>query len=87
MMPIGYTGLAELCRVMEPGARMLLLTTEDNFSGACTSLMWCCRTYNRRELKQICKDVGLHWNKDVWYTRMHRLLGAGGIGAELTKRE
>ena len=38
---------ARLARVMRPGGRMLLLTTEDNFSGAWTSRIWCCRTYNR----------------------------------------
>ena len=49
-LPDAKLGLGELCRVMVPGARMLLLTTEDNFSGAWTSRFWCCRTYNRREL-------------------------------------
>ena len=39
--------LAELARVMVPGGRMLLLTTEDSFGGAWTSRVWCCRTYNR----------------------------------------
>ena len=27
--------------------------------GRWTSRMWCCRTYNRRELAQICEEVGL----------------------------
>ena len=39
--------------------RMLLLTTEDNFFGAWTSRMWCCRTYNRQELRRICEELGL----------------------------
>jgi ubiquinone/menaquinone biosynthesis C-methylase UbiE len=84
-VPDPRIGLAELSRVMVPGARMLLLTTEDNFTGACTSLMWRCRTYNRRELRRICEEVGLQWNKELWFTRMHRVLRAGGICAELIK--
>lgn len=84
-VPDAKVGLAELSRVMMPGARMLLLTTEDNFTGACTSRMWRCRTYNRRELARICEEVGLLWNKELWYTPMHRVLRAGGICVELVK--
>jgi ubiquinone/menaquinone biosynthesis C-methylase UbiE len=84
-LPDAGVGLAELSRVMMPGARMLLLTTEDNFSGAWTSRFWCCRTYNRRELARICQSVGLHWNQELWYTRMHKVLRAGGICVELRK--
>jgi len=62
------------------------LTSEDNFSGAMTSRMWCCRTYNRRDLAQICQRVGLDWHKELWFTRMHRALKAGGICVELVKR-
>jgi ubiquinone/menaquinone biosynthesis C-methylase UbiE len=84
-LPDARLGLAELSRVMMRGARMLLLTTEDNFPGAVTSRVWCCRTYNRRELARACENVGLRWNKDLWYTRMHKVLRAGGICAELVK--
>ena len=58
-LPDAKLGLSELSRVMTPGARMLLLTTEDSFSGAWTSRLWCCRTYNRRELARICESLGL----------------------------
>ena len=85
-LPDARVGLSELSRVLEPGGRLLLLTTEDNFSGACTSFMWCCRTYNRRELRKICEDVGLTWAKELWFTRVHKVLRAGGICAELVKR-
>jgi ubiquinone/menaquinone biosynthesis C-methylase UbiE len=84
-LPDARLGLAELSRVMVPGARMLLLTTEDTFSGACTSRMWCCRTYNRRELARICEEVGLRWHRELWFTRMHKVLRAGGICVELVK--
>jgi SAM-dependent methyltransferase len=84
-VPDPKIGLAELSRVMTAGARMLLLTTEDTFSGACTSRMWRCRTYNRRELARICEEVGLQWKKELWFTRVHRVLHAGGICVELVK--
>ena len=85
-LPDPRVGLAELGRVMLPGARMFLLTTEDSFSGAWNSRLWCCRTYNRHELKQICQSVGLEWHKELWFTRMHKALRAGGICVELLKR-
>jgi len=84
-LPDAQLGLAELSRVMMSGARMLLLATEDNLSGAMTSRMWCCRTYNRRELARICREVDLRWNQELWFTRMHRALRAGGICVELVK--
>ncbi len=85
-LPDARTGLAELSRVMKPGGRMLLLTTEDNFSGAWTSRMWCCRTYNRRELKRTCEELELEWKKELWFTRMHKLFKAGGICVEIEKK-
>ena len=85
-LPEPSVGLAELSRVMMPGARMLLLTTEDNFSGAWVSRLWCCRTYNRRELLRICHQLGLHWEKELWFTRMHKVLRAGGICVQIVKR-
>lgn len=85
-LPEARPGLAELSRVMRPGGRMLLLTTEDSFSGAWTSRFWCCRTYNRRDLFDTCQELGLKWNKELWFTRMHKLLKAGGICVELEKQ-
>lgn len=85
-IPEPRLGLSELSRVMMPGARMLLLTTEDNFSGAWTSRLWHCRTYNRRELRHVCEDLGLKWNKELWFTRMHRMFRAGGICVEIVKQ-
>ncbi|HEX3726249.1 MAG TPA: class I SAM-dependent methyltransferase, partial [Pirellulales bacterium] len=85
-LPDARLGLSELARVMQRGGRMLLLTTEDNFSGAWTSRFWCCRTYNRKELFGICQDLGLVWKNELWFTRMHKLLRAGGICVEIEKR-
>ncbi|MFZ5830804.1 MAG: methyltransferase domain-containing protein [Planctomycetota bacterium] len=84
-LPDPRMGLREITRVMAPGARLLLLTTEDNFSGACTSLMWCCRTYNREALREICRELGLLWHRELWFTPVHRFLRAGGICAELVR--
>lgn len=85
-LPEARPGLAELSRVMRSGGRMLLLTTEDNFSGAWTSRFWCCRTYNRKELFQTSQELGLMWTKEIWFTRMHKLLRAGGICVEIVKQ-
>jgi ubiquinone/menaquinone biosynthesis C-methylase UbiE len=84
-LPDPRLGLSELSRVMQPGARMLLLTTEDTFSGACTSRIWCCRTYNRRELARLCEAAGLRWDQEFWYTPVHKVLRAGGICVELVR--
>lgn len=85
-VPDPRNGLAELARVMTPGARMLLLTTEDNFGGAWTSRVWRCRTYNRRELFETCSQLGLRWKNELWFSRMHKLLRAGGICVEIERR-
>lgn len=79
-------GLAEIARVMRPGGRMLLLVTEDSVAGAWTSRLWCCRTHNRRELMHICADLGIPCRQELWYTRMHEAMRAGGICLELQKQ-
>jgi hypothetical protein len=70
---------------MRVGARMFLLATEDSFSGAWTSRLWCCRTYNRQELMRLCESLGLHWKKELWFTGLHRAIRAGGICVEIEK--
>ncbi len=85
-LPDPRDGLRELSRVMTPGGRMLLLTTEENFGGAWTSYIWHCRTYNRAELLRACSELGLVLRQELWFTPMHKLLRAGGICVELEKR-
>lgn len=85
-LPDPRAGLSELARVLKKGGRMLLLTTEDNFSGAWTSRMWCCRTYNRAELKETCESLGLTWKNELWFTPVHRAIRAGGICVEIEKK-
>jgi ubiquinone/menaquinone biosynthesis C-methylase UbiE len=84
-LPDPRAGLSELARVMCPGGRMMLLTTEDNFAGAWTSRIWCCRTYNRRELMQLCESLGLRWKKELWFSPVHRAMRAGGICVEIER--
>lgn len=85
-LPDAESGLTELARVMRPGARMLLLTTEDSFSGAWTSRIWFCRTYNRKDLFETCNRLGLEWKNELWFSRMHKMFRAGGICVEIVKR-
>jgi ubiquinone/menaquinone biosynthesis C-methylase UbiE len=85
-LPDPRAGLTELARVLTPGGRMLLLTTEESFGGAWTSYIWHCRTYNREELLRICRDLGLYPRQELWFTRMHKLFRAGGICVDLEKQ-
>jgi ubiquinone/menaquinone biosynthesis C-methylase UbiE len=78
-------GLSEMPRVLRKGGRMLLLTTEDSFSGAWTSRIWYCRTYNRRELRQLSESLGLRWKKELWFSPVHKAIRAGGICVEIEK--
>lgn len=84
-LPEPRLGLAELARVMRRGARMFLLTTEDTITGAWTSRLWCCRTYNRQELLRLCESLGLGWKEELWFTPFHRAMRAGGICVEVEK--
>ncbi len=84
-VPEPAKGLSELARVLAKGGRMLLLTTEDNFSGAWTSRIWYCRTYNRLHLMEMCESLGLHWKRELWFTPVHKAIRAGGICVEIEK--
>jgi ubiquinone/menaquinone biosynthesis C-methylase UbiE len=81
-VPDTKRGLSEIARVLRPGGRLLLLATEDTFSGAWTSRIWCCRTINRQYLRELCESLGLRWRKELWFTPMHKALRAGGICVE-----
>jgi len=78
-------GLAEMARVLRVGGRLLLLTTEDSFGGALTSRVWCCRMYNRQELLRYCEELSLRCKHELWFTKMHKAMRAGGICVEIEK--
>ena len=82
-LPDPRPGLLELTRILRPGGKILLMTTEDTLAGAMCSSLWHCRTYNRHELRQVCEACGLIWHRPLYFTRFHRLFRLGGIIVEL----
>jgi ubiquinone/menaquinone biosynthesis C-methylase UbiE len=84
-LPDPGPGLRELARVLAPGGKMLLMTTEDTLTGSMCSSLWHCRTYNRAELSRACKEYGLTWIRPLYFTTLHRLFRLGGIVAELRR--
>ena len=66
---------------------MLLLTTEDSFSGAWTSRIWCCRTYNRQELLRVCRELGLKCRKELWFTGVHKIFRAAESAWNLSRNK
>ena len=84
-LPDPRPGLEEMARVLMPGGSLLLLATEDTYSGAIVSRTWQCRTYNRIELETACNDVGLPWHEQLWFTPLHKLFKMGGILVEARK--
>ena len=84
-LPDPRPGLMELARVMRPGGKMLLLATEDTFTGSMCSRMWHCRTYNRHELRRVCGECGLQWRKPHYFSSLHAMFRLGGIIIELQR--
>jgi hypothetical protein len=71
---------------MKPGGKLLLLVTEDTLAGSMCSRLWHCRTHNRAELENVCQECGLHLQRELYFSWLHRMLRLGGIISELKRQ-
>ena len=84
-LPDPRPGLGELTRVLQPGGKLLLMTTEDTLAGSMSSNLWHCRTYNCQELGRVCQECGLIWHRQLYFSNFHRFFRLGGIIVDLRR--
>jgi len=65
--PIRKPGCASWPACCKPGGKLLLLVTEDTLTGAMCSRLWHCRAHNRGNLRRLCAEVGLSWQRELWF--------------------
>jgi ubiquinone/menaquinone biosynthesis C-methylase UbiE len=85
-LPDPRPALREFHRVLQPGAGLLLMCTENTWTGAVCSHFYHCRTYSRAELRRAGEECGFAWAKEHWFSGVHRRLRLGGIIVELTRK-
>jgi hypothetical protein len=61
------------------------MVTEDTLTGAMCSRLFHCRTHNRIDLRSVCKECGLRWQREFWFSRVHSWFKLGGIIDELKR--
>lgn len=84
-LPDPRPALREFHRVLRPGGKLLLMCTEDTWTGVICARSYHCRTYNRAELRKAVEESGLEWAREHWFSGLHRRLRLGGIIVELKR--
>lgn len=79
------SGLREIARVLRPGGKALILTTETSLVGAIRSRIYHCRTTRRSELQAAAAECRLAWLRSLWWSRLHWMFGLGGIVVEFRR--